>query len=193
MSPPRFRRGAPRASLLLFLVAAGCSGAGHDDLFEPVEQQDNSATEASPSSPAPPPPAGGPVSAPDDDPPAPAADAGAGAPPAPKPAGCTQEVEPNDQRAQATPFTESLCGKLDRSRDVDFGRFTAPAGAKRLAISHSEKDGRVSYRLYVNGTQIFTDLEDAPVIPGASYEIRMTLPQGSLIDRPSYEVRVKFE
>ena len=189
MSPPRLR-GAPRASLLLFLVAAGCSGAGHDDLFEPAEQQDNSATEASPSTPAPP-PASDPVSAPDDEPPAPAADAGPA--PAPKPAGCTQVVEPNDERAQATPFTDSLCGKLDRSRDVAFGRFTAPADAKRLVVSHTEKGGRVSYRLYVNGTQLFTDLDDAPVVPGATYEIRMTLPQGSFIDRPSYEVRVKFE
>jgi hypothetical protein len=177
---------------LAFLTVVACSGASSSELFDPAV--DRSATLPAPDGPdraaaeAPPPPTS---------PTAPSATTKPGEnakeePPKPDPV-CTAEAEPNDTRLTATAFPTSLCGKLSPEDSVDFWEWKAPANATKMRITHSESDGRVSYKVLVGELVIPIEQLDAwPIFEGTTYLIRAALPLESDAS-PSYRVEIRAE
>ena len=172
------------------VVLAACSGAGNEDLFEETEQQDVSKTDPAPTTTDPvktTPGKTGETTTP-----------GTPAPPAtpttpPAADACTQEIEPNNDLVRATPFKERLCGKIDSATDVDYGRIIVPAKATTLTFKHSEKNGRLNYRFFLNSVPIQAN-EEINVLPGATYSVQIRPPTGGGGgDRPQYELEVAFQ
>jgi len=158
------------------LALAACSGAGNEDLFEGTPS-DTAGTLPTPTTKP-----GAPTTP--TAPATPAKDAG----PTPPPADgqCTQEREPNNESAKATPFTSGLCGKIDNNNDVDYGSFEAPMNVETISWKHSEKGGRATYRFFLLGGGI----GQVQAIPGGKYVVQV---RGSNGDRPTYEVNVAFK
>jgi hypothetical protein len=178
----------------LAALAAACSGAGNEDLFEtgltnetssnepaPATSASGSAGKTSPTQP------GTPGSEPTPLPP--------GTPPTTPPAEgvCTPELEPNNDIAKATPFTSSLCGKIDSLSDVDYGRIVVPMTATTMTFTHAEKNGRVSYRFFFGNIPVQADANQLEVVPGATYNVQMRLTPNTGNDRPTYELAVSFK
>lgn len=181
------------AGLSLFALAA-CSGAGNQDLFEgATEQNDTSTTLPSPSGASPSNPGAGTPATP----PATNKDAGTTPPdpdPDPQPAKCTQEKEPNDDVAKATPFTTGLCGKIESGNDVDFGSFVVPPNAKSITWKHTESSGKLTYRFFIGGIQVpALDDDSLRVVPGATYAVQVKTASGNGGNRPSYELTVTIK
>ena len=196
-------RGAHALSLVTLVTLAslvGCSGAGNADLFDDSSSPGNDTSSINP---APSAPAKSPAS--DDKAPSapsgPVTPGGTPAPkepaPAPSPAACTQEVEPNNVAAKATPFTSCLAGKIDSKDDVDWGTFTAPKGAKSITLKHAETNGAVSYTYYMNGLPLFAGGGDREidVVPGTTYavQIRSAQPGSGGNVRPTYQLDISFQ
>ena len=199
-------RGARALSLFTFPIVAGalalalvgCSGAGNADLFDDSSSagNDTSSINPAPSAPA--------KSAASNDPaasapPAPVKPGETPGPkdPAPPAADCTQEVEPNNVAAKATPFASCLAGKIDSRDDVDWGTFTAPKGAKAIVLKHAETNGAVSYAYYMNGLPLFAEGSDRALdlVPGATYAVQIRSAQAGNggNTRPTYQLDISFQ
>src|SRR5262249_10267657 len=95
----------------------------------------------------------------------------------PPPPACPPEVEGNDTKEKATPFTSCIRGTLSGPNDKDFFRIVAPKTAGRMLIDHKEQNGRVQYHVTeengapVTGLNVtFTDLgPDIEVEPLKAY------------------------
>lgn len=186
---------APLAPLACALALVACSGAGNDDLFAgSAEANDISTNDPSPAAH----PGTNPTVAPPPSPsPAPgtgAPDAGTVSPPVPTPPSCTQEVEPNNDFAKATPFKASFCGKIDSAADVDYASFVVPVGAKTIDVKHAEKNGKAVYRYFLGGASLGSDPSALEAIPGATYTVQIRLDKsGSATALPTYELDVTFQ
>lgn len=182
-----------RRSVVVALAGllGACSGAGHDEFFEPgTEQAETSATSPAPAEPdssAAPSPNAPPGSSP------PATPGPGPAPPSPPsaPEACTQESEPNDLAVGATTFTTRFCGKIDRAGDVDWARFTLPAGTTKVSWSHEDSGGKVTVRFFLGGVPL-GDQNDGElrVVPGATYSVQIRAAQGN---RPQYELEIAIQ
>lgn len=200
-------RGARGLSLLALpilggaLALLGCSGAGNADLFDDSSSPGNDTSSIDPATPS------APAKSPASNHQAPSAPSAPvttpGAAPAPKeptpPAAvCTHEVEPNNGSAKATPFTSCFAGRIDSRDDVDWGSFTAPKGAKVIALKHAETNGAVSYTYWMNGLPIlFADdsAGELDVVPGATYAVQIRSAQaGSGTNtHPTYQLDISFK
>lgn len=191
---------------VLALQVAACSGADSKEVFGPSSPENdtsasNPAPNASADSPSPADPApsasapetpGTPSTSGTSEPtPAPTAAPTAAPTPPAAPASCTQEVEPNNDAAQATPFTSRFCGRIDNGSDADFASFVVPANANAITLTHSEKGGDVTYRYFANGVPILGDDPVLPAIPGTTYTVRTTSTNGGG-KHPTYEIDVSF-
>ena len=68
------------------------------------------------------------------------------------PVGTAVEVEDNDTAEKANELDHQLsfCGAISPGDDVDYSKFTTPAG-KKLALFQAVIDGAVDFELQVNG------------------------------------------
>ena len=65
--------------------------------------------------------------------------------------GAALELEPNDTKETATPFSElAICGVLETAGDVDYLTFDTPAGTK-LTVFQAVIEGKVDFDLTLNG------------------------------------------
>ncbi|MDB4937868.1 MAG: hypothetical protein JWP87_4840 [Labilithrix sp.] len=181
--------GVRSLSVLALLVVPGlaaCAGAGNQDLFdETAEGNDTSSADPTPSSQKPPGTSSTPAPTPGaKDPEGPQANPGA----------CTQEVESNDDKQSATKFQTSLCGKIDSANDIDWASFTVPVDAKTVSLTTSEKGGAATYRYYLLGQSIGTNVDELKVLPGATYmvQIRPNRDNGNG-GLPTYQLDVSFQ
>lgn len=190
---------------------AGCSGAGNQDLFEPVSnatlpeaagaETPRTATDSAlpaPSSPASPgggnaggaPAQPGAAPAPGTAPAAPGQEPAPEQPVAPA-AACTAEAEPNNNILLATTFATGLCGKIDNSTDADFGTFVVPAGAQRVDVARVSQGGGIKLDFFRNGQPI--DDDELKPVAGRTYQLRVTRNGGNASSRPTYEITVAFQ
>jgi hypothetical protein len=186
----------------VLIAVAGCSGAEESDLFGP-EASGGNAPSSSSDTPAtssdsttPSPGTGSSPSAPSD--PAPAdpkpSDPGTAPDPGTQQPVCAVEGLANDEFKNADAFASCISGKLI-DKDVDYVSTVAPANAKQILIEHSEKGGKVAYKVYVNGmsaTFFDTPPADLPAIGGAKYTFKVERPYGSTGDR-EWELKVTFQ
>jgi len=186
-------------SVFVLLLACGCSGADETELFGPAAQGQSANEPApAPSDDGTPASSGGATqtggttnTAGNDD--QKKADGSQQTTP-PATSACTAEVEPNNERDEATSFTSCLSGTLKHD-DVDHGGTTAPATATKMTIAHDESGGSVWYRISVDGTPYpaFTGNLPTfiPVKAGAHYDFEMS-PAGGNASR-TYKLNVTFE
>lgn len=124
-------------------------------------------------------------------------------PPAPAPE-CPDEGEPNNEKAQATEFTNCVTGELTTWTDNDYLKITAPDDAEGadMIIDHIES-GKIQYQVtFFDGTSgdfnvNFTDR--APAIKaraGKTYLFSLKWAndgQGAVSDSRHYAIRVLFQ
>jgi len=103
--------------------------------------------------------------------------------------GSAIEIEPNDTRATATPFTElSLCGVLATSADVDFLTFETPPGTKLSLFQAVVEGGKVDFELTL-GNETFGPA-DVERFGSGTYVVKAFTASG----KPgSYRIRVQFD
>lgn len=171
------------STLTVALVA--CAGAGNEDLFEASADQSETAATL-------PAPATTPGTTPRPAPVTPGADAAPA--PAPVEEKCTPEKEPNNDVNRATEFTSCISGKIESANDVDWATFDVPLDALEVTLKHSEKNGKVSYRVFLQGGLVAQSAdEELRVLPGATYTVQMRLAPGNNGNRPTYELNVAFK
>lgn len=189
------------ALLVVAPALAACSGADDQDVLAPSAGSDTSSTEPAPAaasgpsaSSAPSGSAGGTDgTAPGTDPAAPPAK-GQPAPDQPAAPACTPEVEPNNDFAHASPFTDSVCGKIGSAADIDDVSFVVPNDADVVRVQHTEMNGRAAYRYFRDGAAVTLDNGELEVVPGATYviQVRLDKSNGGSGSLPSYEIDVAF-
>lgn len=190
----------------VLMTVAGCGGAEESDLFGPEasgasapssSSNDGTATSSESTTPSP-----GTGSSPSpsqpSDPAGPSdpkpADPGSAPNPGTQQPVCAVEGLANDEFKTADAFDSCISGKLS-DKDVDFVSTVAPANAKQILIEHSEKGGKVAYKVYVNGmsaTFFDTPPADLPAIGGAKYTFKVERPVASTGDR-EWELKVTFQ
>ena len=189
----------------VLIAVSGCGGAEESDLFGPEASGANapssaSDTPASSTDSTTPSPGTGSSPSPSDpsDPNAPSdpkpADPGTAPDPGTQQPVCAVEGLANDEFKTADAFDSCIAGKLI-DKDVDYVSTVAPPNAKQILIEHSEKGGKVAYKVFVNGmsaTFFDTPPADLPAIGGAKYTFKVERPWGSSGDR-EWELKVTFQ
>lgn len=188
----------------MLIAVAGCGGAEESDLFGPEASGANTPSSASDTpasstdSTTPSPGSSSSSSTPSPSDPAPAdpkpGDPGTAPNPGTPQPTCAVEGLANDEFKLADEFDSCIAGKLI-DKDVDFVSTVAPANAKQILIEHSEKGGKVAYKVFVNGmsaTFFDTPPADLPAIGGAKYTFKVERPFASTGDR-EWELKVTFQ
>ncbi len=178
-----------RACTLFALILVACTGADETELFEePVTGSGTTLPPPSDPGTTKPPTTPTPSNPTNPDPPKKEDE---------KPT-CATEVEPNNNRGSATPFTSCVSGKLSSGSDVDNLTVKAPANAKAMTVKSTGTGGRIQYTLTGGGffgiNEQWTADEDAPeirVTPDESYTI--TVRSGGGGGERTWKVEVAFE
>jgi hypothetical protein len=176
-----------RLALIFAPALAACAGSGNDDLFaESGTSEGNDTSGTDPLPPAETPAKPGTKTSP------PATnDPGT---PQPDVAKCTAEIEKNDDEQHATPFETSFCGKIGGFTDTDWASFEVPKDANGVHVSTSTKGGRATFRYYVQGEIIATNVQELQAIPGEKYLVQVRLDnKGGSTGPVSYQLDVSFK
>jgi len=104
------------------------------------------------------------------------------------PVGTTPEVEPNDKPEQANDVDLlAFCGSIATGTDVDYSKFTTPAG-KKLVLFQAVIDGQIDFDLVVNGKTLKP--ADVKKFEAGSYVIKAYAKD----TKPGkYKYRIQFE
>ena len=105
---------------------------------------------------------------------------------------CTEEDEPNDVAGSATPFTKSLCGKVDGGGDLDYGKFVVPAGKTKVTLNHTESGNFVEYRFIYSNLTVPQVGGSILAIPGGTYYLLVRLSPGHS-NKPTYRADLSFD